>query len=199
MKPIIITLAVLFTTSFTMARSQAPRLLSAPEEMSFTINDEPYVDDIPFDTWMVSKTSHPEAMMMELPEEEYVDDIPFNTRLIAQKVMLNQVMEEGEEQNVNDIPFSTEKVYNDIRLQKWMAVWHDEKNVDDIPFDTRYMICWCSDTHQVMVVDPVPSNMHHTSIKGMNNVDFMKVTEKYLENLNERIQEMDNLSLEYPF
>ena len=73
----------------------------------FDMKEEAYVNDIPFDTWMISKEVYPEELNFKLSEENYVDDIPF----------------------------STEKIFNGIQMEQLTERWKNEPNVSDMPFD----------------------------------------------------------------
>jgi len=88
----------------------------------FQLEDEAYVDDIPFDTREVVFT-----LSTDMEEEAYVNDIPFDTRTVA----LSAGTELEEEAYVNDIPFNT----TDVLLLEGIAM-ADEAEVDDIPFNT---------------------------------------------------------------
>ena len=86
----------------------------------FSLAEEPYIDDIPFNTEEIagSVTGTSDLMEFSLEEEQYIDDIPFNTEAIAQKVKQNadseaamaEVFTLKEEKYINDIPFSTDQV-----------------------------------------------------------------------------------------
>lgn len=83
---------------------------SSSEEIAKAVllPDEPYVNDIPFETSSISARYTPE-IKSTLPEEGYVDDIPFNTRAIFEEQALKDPTIYGleNEQYVNDIPFNT--------------------------------------------------------------------------------------------
>jgi hypothetical protein len=139
MKTIIFTLALTLTASLAISRPQLPYL--PPDYQVMAMQEEAFVNDIPFDTWMVGQTSVPDKVMMTLPDEEYVDDIPFSTEKVANKILFCRLLECMDEASVDDIPFNTEKVFNDIQLQECIAEYCDEDNVNDIPFNTRYLAC----------------------------------------------------------
>lgn len=139
MKTIIFTIALVFTASLAISEPQLPYL--PPDYQVVALQEEGFVNDIPFDTWMVSQTSVPDKVLMTLPEEEYVDDIPFNTEKIACTILFSEMVECMDEASVNDIPFNTEKIYNNILLQDCISEYRDENYVNDIPFNTRYMAC----------------------------------------------------------
>ena len=61
------------------------------EDLSnFVLEEEEYIDDIPFDTEMVFYDIMSEESLDQfaLTEEKYIDDIPFNTELIAQNFLI---------------------------------------------------------------------------------------------------------------
>jgi len=75
------------------------------------LENEGYVDDIPFDTHKIS-TGFLVATLKEQNQEAYIDDIPFNTALIAKSQLMSTVatFKNEAEQYVNDIPFNTKKI-----------------------------------------------------------------------------------------
>jgi hypothetical protein len=160
MKTIIFTTAVLFSASLALCKPQMPYL--PPDYESVALQDEAFVDDIPFDTFIISQSSVPDKVMMALPEEEYVDDIPFNTEKIAQKALFSKLMNGREEASVDDIPFDTEKIFNKIQWHECLSEWCDEKNVNDIPFNTRYLAC----CHQ-MLVDVMPAYVNERAARDI--------------------------------
>jgi len=107
-----------------------------PMMVTFELEDEMYIDDIPFDTEMIVESylesndiTLPLDMNFVLEDEEYIDDIPFNTELIAKAYLENSsslshdeiVFTLDEEEYIDDIPFDTETIYqchyNDTREQ----------------------------------------------------------------------------------
>jgi hypothetical protein len=62
---------------------------------SFMVEEEMFIEDIPFDTEKVVNEMNNEEIQVEiqndklfmLDDEGYIDDIPFNTSLISQEVM----------------------------------------------------------------------------------------------------------------
>ena len=72
-----------------------------------------------------------------MQEEEYVDDIPFNTELIATQTVYIDAVEVAyafeAEAYVDDIPFNTKY----IAVVALAFEMDEEAYVDDIPFDTR--------------------------------------------------------------
>jgi len=90
-----------------------------------TLNEEAYINDIPFDTGMVVA----EARVQDAPQgafyledEKYIDDIPFNTRVIAGKACTKATAEIHfpleEEPYIDDIPFNTSLIVAIIEAQK---------------------------------------------------------------------------------
>lgn len=76
-----------------------------------------------------------------LEEEDYVDDIPFNTELIAYQALVSDMIETEIEDYVDDIPFNTKKIYYESLLNDLVLASEDERYVDDIPFCTREIYC----------------------------------------------------------
>jgi hypothetical protein len=119
MKSNILTLAILlfFSINFLFADDWVD---------NFKIEDEAYIDDIPFDTEAVVKSlcidgdekiieNEPD---IEIEEEEYIDDIPFDTKEIFDKIQKSKesyykdILSLEEEDYIDDIPFDTKKIFN---------------------------------------------------------------------------------------
>jgi hypothetical protein len=107
MKKIITTATVLFSIFLS--------LVAQPD--TFVMNDEAYIDDIPFNTEAIAKNHMiAEALQVDFyfAEESYIDDIPFNTReVIANhkaEAAMNVIYEIAQEEFIDDIPFNTVKI-----------------------------------------------------------------------------------------
>jgi len=108
----ILLLAALFMTGMMVRADIQPA--------KFTLADEPYIDDIPFDTEEIAGTVQPSSDLAQftLEEEPYIEDIPFDTEAIAQaaqeKADFEKAMAEvftlEEEKYINDIPFATDRI-----------------------------------------------------------------------------------------
>lgn len=72
-----------------------------------SVEDEAYINDIPFDTRSIAIESI--LTGMEPSEEAYVNDIPFDTEVIAASNNLMKIKPE-EELYINDIPFNTTEI-----------------------------------------------------------------------------------------
>lgn len=98
--PILALVAIpfLFYTSFIWGfnlNETNPTTESLPVEQVFEFKEEPYIDDIPFDTEKVAEqVKHNQSLQVEfeLEDEEMIDDIPFNTTKIASSLR-NEVAE----------------------------------------------------------------------------------------------------------
>ena len=81
-----------FSAAKTMMTKAVYNLAIAQE---FSLEEEEYVDDIPFSTEYVCKQlCYKKALEQDfpLPEEKYVDDIPFNTaKIVANKLNQNNL------------------------------------------------------------------------------------------------------------
>ncbi len=130
---------------------------------AFSLDEEPYVDDIPFDTQKVFKRAccffkHYGRYSAELTlkDEDYIEDIPFSTEDIASTVLDNSMLVKPcqhtfflkEEPYIDDIPFKTEQIVTDTLGQEnpeneqytiTSFNLKDEEYIDDIPWDTREM------------------------------------------------------------
>jgi len=72
MKKLIITVVALFTLGMTIVTTETTETTTK----LFTIQEEEYIDDIPFDTEKI-------ANVFTIQEEGYIDDIPFDTEKIV--------------------------------------------------------------------------------------------------------------------
>lgn len=140
MKTTISTLMIILLTITAWAGTDTPPTSPVMEE-------EAYIDDIPFNTAEVVN-----ELGTELAAEDYVDDIPFNTLDVIllenicmlpesevndtefdnRSVLASHGLVLEDEEYVNDIPFNTMDV---LALQDIDMM--DEEYVDDIPFDTE--------------------------------------------------------------
>ena len=84
------------------------------------------------------------TLNFELEEEAYINDIPFSTEEIAANYLyekaLSETFEFEEEAYIDDIPFDTYEVAKNYRYEKYLKnafVFEEEKYIDDIPFDTE--------------------------------------------------------------
>ncbi len=91
----------------------------------FVMEEEVYINDIPFSTSDVSVNCLYEMAMAEefdLEEESYIDDIPFDTDCISMNCKYLKAMstdfELPEEKYVDDIPFNTKKLVNKMLCKK---------------------------------------------------------------------------------
>jgi len=143
MKTTISALLILILTIPVLGAMENP-----PRRMA--LEEEAYVDDIPFDTREVVLD-----LSTVLPEEEYVDDIPFNTLDVvlfsgivteeenstddsvypSGKVFALQGIHLEEEAYIHDIPFNTLDV-----ITLGQVTLPAEENVNDIPFDTGCIV-----------------------------------------------------------
>lgn len=70
-------------------------------------------------------------------EESYVDDIPFDTKAIALESLFINMVRPAEEAYINDIPFNTEEIasLHNAKLSSFTPA--EEAYIDDIPYDTQ--------------------------------------------------------------
>jgi hypothetical protein len=97
------------------------------------VDEEAYIDDIPFNTWQIAIDAIFDGDETKLAEEPYVDDIPFDTRIIASQYLFGNINEKSDEANVDDIPFDTEKVMYEELTARLTACYKDEQNTSDLP------------------------------------------------------------------
>lgn len=127
----------------------------------YSLEEESYIDDIPFDTEKIYKRAccyykhyGRYSADLTLRDEDYIEDIPFSTIEIASSVMSGTFLMQPclptffltEESYIDDIPFSTEEVVADSLEKKEKNKesytitsfnLKDEEYIDDIPWDTR--------------------------------------------------------------
>ena len=106
-----------------------------------TLTDEPYVNDIPFDTYKIAVNAILDGDELKLEEEGYVNDIPFNTHDVASKYLINKMVETSEEINIDDIPFNTEQIFYDKLAAHLTEQYRDEAGIYDLPVEPDYFIC----------------------------------------------------------
>lgn len=105
--------------------------------LNIDFDEESYINDIPFDTEMISE----QILLNQLQDysfedEAYINDIPFNTEIVALEV--NPAAFENEEETINDIPFDTEWIvanYNYKIALTQSFDFTDENTIYDIPFE----------------------------------------------------------------
>jgi len=125
----------------------------------FTLDDEKYIDDIPFNTELVSTQMYfgnsylnPMENNFQLNDETYVNDIPFDTERVYWECRFNQncgavdfaSVSMDEESYIDDIPFNTQKMFAmsiptygmaETQLKEFKI--EEEEYIDDIPFNTE--------------------------------------------------------------
>ena len=77
-----------------------------------------------------------EMSLPAIEEETYINDIPFDTEAIALKSLFVNLTKPEDEAYINDIPFKTEEVAAAYNLMLNNIKPEDEAYVDDIPFNT---------------------------------------------------------------
>ena len=88
---------------------------------NFDLEEEAYINDIPFSTEVVVANYLYEKALsepFEFEEEAYIDDIPFDTYEVAKTNMYEEYLKNAfvfeEEEYIDDIPFDTEEVFNEV-------------------------------------------------------------------------------------
>jgi len=106
----------------------------------FNLEDEEYVNDIPFNTNDIISID-----LDSSKNEDLSSDFEFGLKMIVVRKIMAVEFYMEEEENVNDIPFETESLsdncpeYLDVTLEKCMSIefqLEDEEYIDDIPFNT---------------------------------------------------------------
>lgn len=86
---------------------------------------------------------HADELNFKMQDEAYINDIPFNTSVVLNEIhscfALNMEFEMAEESYINDIPFDTQEVIMEygIEVEGLSIGMHEEAYIDDIPFDTK--------------------------------------------------------------
>lgn len=143
------------------------KFIADPMLVKFCLDDERYIDDIPFNTKEVYREACCEHgftgngfVDFMLEEEAYIDDIPFNTGSVAESVIygsMHEFVEEipfelEEEEYIDDIPWEKDENSVDslidnekekIKEEEYIItsfVLDDEEYIDDIPWDTQRLL-----------------------------------------------------------
>lgn len=139
---IILSLITLITTS----------TIANISDEEFYLEEESYIDDIPFDTWNVAMNndSYWTNPGFLLEEEEYVSDIPFSTYDIATDFIMNQAM--AIEFNMEEEPF-----------------------IDDISFDTKLITQNCENISVISDLtlpedNSTQTNTDYSQVQSSSNV-----------------------------
>ncbi|MDP3445968.1 MAG: hypothetical protein Q8T08_24165 [Ignavibacteria bacterium] len=90
------------------------------DDLKFKMADEAYINDIPFNTEVISNENKMEqALQLDFntTEEDFINDIPFDTQEIAltnpEFVNASPVFKMADEAYIDDIPFDTAKIVAD--------------------------------------------------------------------------------------
>ena len=121
-------------TSVIIKGSHPDPLCATPEPITFELEEEEYVNDIPFNTKAIVENppdfysfSSLTNYSIKLEDEKYVEDIPFNTNNILNLFKAKQLINcaenhleinSTEEGYIDDIPFDTKKIIEDINKSK---------------------------------------------------------------------------------
>jgi hypothetical protein len=80
----------------------------------FKLQEEAYINDVPFDTEAIVKAHKQHCAMMvpfQMPEEQNIDDFPLDTRLIVASLPCDSAMQIDfampEESYIDDFPLNT--------------------------------------------------------------------------------------------
>ncbi len=93
----------------------------------FQMQEEAYIDDIPFNTASIFDSLQKASLSrsgLVLKEEAYIDDIPFNTALVVANYHCCEAMKQQfamqPEPYINDIPFNTSKIARQAMSNAYM-------------------------------------------------------------------------------
>jgi hypothetical protein len=103
------------------------------------IEDEAYIDDIPFSTWEIAVGSLTDGDEYKMAEEAYIDDIPFDTKAIVNHYILLKLEDNSGESSINDIPFNTEKIMYEELAARLTERYREEQNICDFPVNSITM------------------------------------------------------------
>ncbi len=92
-----------------------------PSDTVFALQDDAYIDDIPFNTFNISVEAMYKLAFSKtftLPDETYINDIPFDTQKIAAEYRYNEAIKKTfyleDEGYIDDIPFDTAEVIKNL-------------------------------------------------------------------------------------
>lgn len=132
-KLIIITLIMFASADLAFSGEGATNIYDS----AFELQEEAYIDDIPFSTLNLALQSSSFKEDLAMSEEGYVKDIPFDTEQIAAaKMLYEMICCYRNESYVDDIPFCTDYHYNKYCVKNLVKEYKNEPGVLDIPFDT---------------------------------------------------------------
>jgi hypothetical protein len=169
MKTLILSILLIFGLSAQNHGKPIADIYSMKEPV---VDEEMYIDDIPFNTWQIAVDAIIEGDETKLAEEPYVDDIPFDTRIIASQHLTRKIENKSEESNVDDIPFDTEKVMYGELTARLTEYYKDEQNTCDLP-ESNFVI---NDEDQgdqfymsMKIPEPGKSKIRHQKIYHNNH------------------------------
>jgi len=135
-------LPLLVCFTFLICSAFAGTFGTSDNESFLFLEEEPYVDDIPFDTEKIFKSIvHQQAIneVFFLGEEKVVNDIPFDTW----NIFMNSrpaCLDMEQEAYANDIPFNTELMASMCLVNSFELAIAEENNSNDLPFNTECVL-----------------------------------------------------------
>lgn len=75
-----------------------------------------------------------------IEEESYINDIPFDTEAVALNSLFMNLVRPDEEAYINDIPMDTEEISTLFGYSALNIRPDDEAYINDIPFDTAEVV-----------------------------------------------------------
>lgn len=109
--------------------------------LNFDLEEEAYVDDIPFNTSAIINVDIDTNRDTNISEPNF----EIRRKMIIANTIMNIIFYLGDEENIDDIPFDTERIINhkhdyfNSTFNQGMIVefqLEDEAYIDDIPFNT---------------------------------------------------------------
>lgn len=89
----------------------------------------------------ISSAPAPVMMALPSVEEEsYINDIPFDTKTVALNSLFTDLVRPDEEAYVNDIPMDTEEIASMFSYSALNIRPDEEAYINDIPFDTAEVV-----------------------------------------------------------
>lgn len=133
MRTIILTILTVFAIN-------TNNVIANKTDVEFSLEEEAYIDDIPFDTWEIAMDNdkYLENPGFALEEEEFVNDIPFNTTKVVAKYQMKKAMSVEflmpREKTINDIPFDTHEIAFNLKDNDIITEGSDSKNSNNTDF-----------------------------------------------------------------
>lgn len=144
-----------------MGNLNAENNKTTSHDQEVKLQEEPYVDDVPFDTKAVveslkNKNKQQATTEVRLPEEEYVDDVTIDTRQVVLEHYMNakeitkvvitsikkSIQEFCDKGYIKNNQLNLVNLYVDLLTEdkSYDVSLPEEEYVDDVPFSTKEVV-----------------------------------------------------------